>query len=245
MSTAVSTPPTQLQCPICGSERFGDFRSRVNVRCSGCGSFERSRLLWLVLNRLNIEATGLPFFHVAPEIGIAKLLHARLGDRYRAFDFSPDIYAKAKIPVGRLDLCSDLSGMATGSVGGFCHVHVLEHVRCNAALVLQQINRVLAPGGYHVFGVPFWSRQYREDLSSELTDADRLSRFGHEDHVRSFGDQDFAVMFGGAFEGMEMISLTSLIDPETANRSNIPLRALQINNSHSVFIYRKPLGSHH
>ena len=241
MSTAVSTPPTHLQCPICGSERFGDFRSRVNVRCSGCGSFERSRLLWLVLNRLNIEATGLPFFHVAPEIGIAKLLHARLGDRYRAFDFSPDIYAKAKIPVSRLDLCSDLSGMATGSVGGFCHVHVLEHVRCNAALVLQQINRVLAPGGYHVFGVQFWSRQYREDLSSELTDADRLARFGHEDHVRSFGDQDFAVMFGGAFEKMEVIPLDRLITVQAAAQCNIPPRALTLNNSHSLFVYRKPM----
>lgn len=239
MSTAVSTPPTRLQCPICGSERFGDFRSRVNVRCSGCGSFERSRLLWLVLSQLELEATGRPFFHVAPEIGIAKLLHARLGERYRAFDFSPDIYAKAKIPVGRLDLCADLAGMATGSVGGFCHVHVLEHVRCNAALVLQQINRVLAPGGYHVFGVPFFSRQYREDFSDNLTPNDRLAHFGHEDHIRSFGDHDFDLMFGPAFQGMKHIPTSEIVEPQIAARHNIPARALLPKNSHSLFIYKK------
>lgn len=231
-----------MQCPICGSSEFGDFRARPNIRCRGCGSFERSRLLWLVLGKLDLDRLEHPFFHLAPEIGIAKLMHQRLGSRYRAFDFAPEIYAKARIPVGRLDLCTDLATMASGSIGALCHVHVLEHVRCNAALVLQQINRVLAPGGYHIFGVPFWSRQYREDLSSELTDADRLERFGHEDHVRSFGDQDFDVMFGGAFAGMEGVPLASLIDAPAAARANIPPRALARNNSHSLYVYRKPLA---
>ena len=241
MSNTMTPAPatTTLQCPICSSTKFGDFRSRVNVRCSGCGSFERSRLLWLLLARLDLDRSPLPFLHVAPEIGIAKRLHARLGDRYRALDFDPGIYEKAKIPVGRLDLCQDLAAMPTGSITAMCHVHVLEHVRCNSALVLQQINRVIAPGGYHVFGVPFFSKRFREDLSDELSNDDRLQMFGHEDHVRSFGHQDFQLMFDGSFEGMEPVDLRQLIPADDLERANVPPRALQTNNSHSLFVYRK------
>lgn len=235
---AASVPGAR--CPICGDERFGDFRNRVKVRCRGCGSFERSRLLWLALQHLDLEAGSLPFFHLAPEIGIAQRLHRRLGDRYRAFDFAPDVYAKAGIPVGRLDLCQDLASMATGSIGGMCHVHVLEHVRCNAASVLRQINRVIAPGGFHVFGVPFFSRHFREDLSPELTEAERLERFGHEDHVRSFGTEDFQLMFDDAFDGMQAVDLRRAISPEALAAANIPPRALHLNNTHSLFVYRKP-----
>jgi hypothetical protein len=44
-----------MRCPICKSEKFGDFRGRKNARCQGCGGFERSRLLWLVLEALPIQ----------------------------------------------------------------------------------------------------------------------------------------------------------------------------------------------
>ena len=58
-----------MQCPICGSAEFCDFRTRRLVRCAGCGSFERSRLLWLILGDLPLADSPLPFMHFAPEIG--------------------------------------------------------------------------------------------------------------------------------------------------------------------------------
>lgn len=238
----VEEPPTGPQCPICGSRRFGDFRNRVGIRCVGCGSFERSRLLWMVLNQIDLTPGGRPFFHVAPEIGIARQLHERLGTKYRAFDFSPDIYERVGLPVARLDLCQDLYELAHDSIGGMCHVHVLEHVRCDAKEVLRQINRVIAPGGYHVFGIPFWGHRYREDLSPTLTDNERLAHFGHEDHVRAFGARDFMERFGDAFDEMEPIPLPDLVDVATAGLANIPQRALAPLNTHTVFVYRKLAG---
>lgn len=226
-------------CPICDGTIFGDFRGRPKVRCARCGSFERSRLLWLVLSALDLESSSLPFLHVAPEIGVAKQLPARLGARYRALDFAPQNYQKAGIPVGRLDLCKDLQGMATGSIGAMCHVHVLEHVRCNVAIVLQQINRIIVSGGYHIFGVPFFSKSFREDMSPELTIEQRLEKFGHEDHVRSFGSDDFQLMFNGSFEGMQGVDLRQLISPNSLEQANVPARALQLNNTHSLFVFRK------
>lgn len=212
------------------------------MRCFRCGSYERSRLLWLVLERLDFQTLPLPFYHLAPELGIARQLARRLGPGYRAFDFAPEGYQRAGIQVGRLDLCTDLTPLDTGSIGVICHMHVLEHVRCDVKGVLREIHRVLKPGGYHVFGIPFWGRRYREDLSPHLTDGDRLARFGHEDHVRAFGHADFEARFGDAFTGMEHLALSSIVDPVAASRANIPPRALQPLNTHTVFVFRKPLA---
>lgn len=228
-----------MECPICGSNKFGDFRGRANARCRGCGSFERSRLLWLVIETLKVSEITLPFFHFAPEIGNAQRLAESLGDRYRPFDFDPDIYIKAGINAERFDLCNDTQKVKKGSVGALCHVHVLEHVRCNAAFVLQELNELLAAGGYHIFGVPFFSQQYRENLSEQLSAADRLEQFGHEDHVRSFGTEDFSLMFEPAFKGLERISLRDLIDSSVFQEANIPSRALAKNSSHGIMVWRK------
>lgn len=211
----------------------------MNVRCSGCGSFERSRLLWLVLETLKVSEINLPFFHFAPEIGIAKKLASKLGDRYRPFDFEPDIYKKGGVNAERFDLCTDVQKIRKESVGVLCHVHVLEHVRCNAAFVLLELNELLAPGGYHIFSVPFFSRRYRENLSEKLSAVDRLEKFGHEDHMRSFGTEDFELMFRPAFKGLEQVHLRDLIDSSAFVEANIPPQALAENSSHGIMVWRK------
>jgi len=210
-----------MKCPICASNSFGGYRGRVNVRCCGCGSFERSRLLWLVLEALKVSDITLPFFHFAPEIGIAKKLAEKLESQYRPFDFDPDIYIRGGINAERFDLCTDIQMVTKGSVGILCHVHVLEHVRCNAAFVLQELNELLAPGGYHIFSVPFFSKRFRENLS-EVSATDRFEQFGHEDHMRSFCTEDFELMFSPAFKGLEQLSLRDLIDSSKLLEANIP-----------------------
>lgn len=228
-----------MRCPICGSNKFGDFRGRVNARCHGCGSFERSRLLWLVLEALKVSEIALPFFHFAPEIGIANKLAKKLGSQYRPFDFNPDLYKKGGVDAEKFDLCIDIQKVTKESVGVVCHVHVLEHVRCNAGFVLQELNQLLAPGGYHIFGVPFFSIRFRENLSEELSVTDRLEQFGHEDHVRSFGTQDFKLMFSPAFKGLEQVSLFDLIDSSAFVEANIPSRSLVENSTHAIMVWRK------
>lgn len=228
-----------MKCPICDATKFGDFRGRRLARCQGCGSFERSRLLWLILRDLPLNSGEHAFLHFAPEIGIAKRLAERLGPRYRAFDFHPEIYLKAGIDAQPFDLCVDTQTLPKCSVAAVCHVHVLEHVRCNAADVLRKLNELLIIGGYHVFGIPFFSQHYREDLSPELTADERLARFGHEDHMRSFGTRDFETMFGPALEGMERVDVASRIGAAELTTANIPSRALAALGTHTIFVYRK------
>jgi hypothetical protein len=97
----------------------------------------------------------------------------------------------------------------------------------------------MATGGYHILGVPFFSKRYREDLSDELTPENRLEKFGHEDHVRSFGTEDFSLMFAPAFDGMVQVSLRELIPAHAFEESNIPSRALQKNSTHGIMVWKK------
>jgi len=228
-----------MQCPICGGEEFGDYRSRKNVRCKSCGSFERSRLLWLTLKAIDLDAIEKSFYHFAPEIGIAQKLSTKLKDKYRPFDFDPEIYAKGGIDVESFDLCTDLNAIESNSVQAVCHVHVLEHVRCNVGKVMEGLNRILAPGGYHILGIPYFSKRYKEDFDPELTEAHRLEHFGQEDHVRSFGTEDFDLMFADSFKGMTELPLKDLVSPDAFAEANVPSRAYRNNSSHAVRVWRK------
>ncbi len=67
--------------------------------------------------------------------------------------------------------------------------HVLEHVP-NDKKALQELYRVLKPGGWASLQVPIKGDLTREDLS--ITDPkERLRLYGQEDHVRYYG-HDFA-----------------------------------------------------
>ena len=44
-----------MRCNICGGAEFLDMNVRKGVRCGQCGSLERTRLLWLYLERLEIS----------------------------------------------------------------------------------------------------------------------------------------------------------------------------------------------
>ena len=66
----------QLRCPICNSAEFLAFNGRDNARCKSCQAMERTRLLWMILEKHNLFRPGLRVMHLAPELPIAK--------RYRA-----------------------------------------------------------------------------------------------------------------------------------------------------------------
>ena len=66
--------------------------------------------------------------------------------------------------------------------------HVLEHVRDDIA-AMQEIQRVLKPGGWAVMQVPFFSPVPETTVSDpSITDpGEREKAFGQDDHVRKFG----------------------------------------------------------
>lgn len=171
------------ECPCCGATpaRFGPGgpSHRLDAKCPRCGSLERHRLLWLLLRERPELAAG-TVLHVAPEPVLAALLrsHAR---RYVSADLMAS--ADARMDITRLALRS-------ASVDLLLASHVLEHVADDRA-AMAEASRVLRPGGVALLHVPIDDGRAETDEDPTVTDpAERVRRFGQDDHVRLYG-RDF------------------------------------------------------
>jgi hypothetical protein len=77
------------ECNICGNKHFADVKSRPQARCTDCGSVERTRLLWLFLQDIDVSDST-RILHLAPERGLYDKLKARVKPgNYVCADFAP------------------------------------------------------------------------------------------------------------------------------------------------------------
>jgi SAM-dependent methyltransferase len=137
----------------------------------------RDRLfkLWLDANGDHLKATDL--LHFAPERGLGALIKPLAKS-----------YISADITKGRAEKQIDIENMAFDdqSFDVVLCSHVLEHVDDRKAL--EEIHRVLRPGGYALIMLPLvegWARTYENPAIS--TADDRALHFGQHDHVRYYG----------------------------------------------------------
>ncbi|QIK79663.1 hypothetical protein G7077_12840 [Sphingomonas piscis] len=229
-----------VTCPICSSKEFGAYRGKPNrLRCAGCGSHERGRFLALVFKRLGIKNSGLPVFHFAPEMGMARVLQELFHEAYVPADVSPESYDWLNTPVRYVDLSSPSKFLPKGGVQGLVHSHVLEHIPGDLTSTLLQMNEAIQVGGFHAFVVPIFSKWYREDMNPELSHEERDELFGQFDHLRSFGSEDFLERIDVGFSGFKKIDLTEFISEADCEMSAIPVSSLTQLTSHSVHFYRK------
>ena len=228
-------------CPICLGEEFLDVGSRQNVRCSRCNSVERTRLQWLVLDRLLSNNKVVDVLHFAPEEGIARKLHARYGAHYRAFDINPKLYPFDFVAVKQVDLCRASVSFPRESCDLILHSHVIEHLPCDYVGVMNALNAVLRPGGFHVFCLAIAGNVYRENLDLSLPGQERRERFGQEDHMRSFGRLDLKDQLHELFHQDVHYSKLVQLSDETLQQAAVPLNVTKQVTSHTVFVWRKPV----
>lgn len=210
-----------LRCNICGSTQFVARQQRGHVQCAGCGSNERARLLWLMLETHGLLRPGLRVLHFAPERALAERLHAIYGDGYDPVDFDPAGYLH--VPnIRKIDLIEDAAKLPSGHYDVIIHSHVMEHISCNITAILYHLHRSLKPDGKQVCCVPI-SRDgyYAEDLGP-IGAEDAAARFGQEDHVRSFGRHDIQRTLGMIFRLPQDYDLTRDFDEATLVGCNIP-----------------------
>jgi SAM-dependent methyltransferase len=208
-------------CPLCGGTRSADFKGRVAERCMKCGALIRIRSAWLMLTEVAKVDRRSRIAHFAPEEKIAPRLHALCGDRYEAYDLAETRYAY-DFPVRHFDLCTDVPGLRAGHYDVVLHNHVIEHVTCNYTIVLQQLHRLLRPGGWHIFSVPVGRGYFRDNTDPRLTAEERLQGFGKDDHIRRFAREDFDRTLGMVFGLGNDWSMADLIAPERLRAAAIP-----------------------
>jgi SAM-dependent methyltransferase len=179
-----------VQCNVCewrGKKLTDDPWHKESV-CPECGSQVRHRLLAAALDGLSanpeISETNLlkdkAVLHFASERQFQRRIQ-KIAARYVTAD-----YAR-----GDTDWRLDISSMPSVKDGEFDTViccDVLEHVS-NDLQALQEIRRVLRPGGWAILTVPQKDSPATTDEDPTVTsEKDREQRFGQKDHVRIYGD---------------------------------------------------------
>lgn len=141
----------RFTCPICGyagpfAHVHPETGLRRNALCPRCGSKERHRLQYLVLERLaeTHDFSAMSMIHFAPEPFFEVYFRKRFG-RYESADLTRR-NVDHRVDLRRLPFDDRSYDFVFAS-------HVLEHIREDAQ-ALSEISRVLRPGGIAILPVP-------------------------------------------------------------------------------------------
>lgn len=194
-------------CSVCSHNHAGFIHG--GIICSFCGSFPRHRALWPLLNHWINNAPGVvSTLLVAPDACLRARLLEITSIQYTGVDmFAPGHYYPSDT------LHGDLTHLQFNS-NAFDLViclHVLEHVD-NDRNALDEIFRVLTPGGLALICFPFRSgAKTYEDIS--ITDHnERATAFGQWDHVRIYGEDVVDRMVNARFQVTKLLAKDFNVD---------------------------------
>jgi SAM-dependent methyltransferase len=197
-------------CPVCehGFDVFKDDWNRGGALCWRCGSHERHRAQWLLLQRrpeLLRDARSL--LHFSPEWCISRRLQAVPNLRYVTADLDPT-GVDLKLDVTALDL-------QDGAFDAVLCSHVLEHVPADAR-AMGELRRVTAPGGFCLVMVPLaLDRASTYEDPAITAPEDREREFLQHDHVRLYAP-DIAGRLRDAGFDVETVDMHAEVGVEQA-----------------------------
>ncbi|WP_298895914.1 class I SAM-dependent methyltransferase [uncultured Psychroserpens sp.] len=163
---------------------YGYGNQRNNVLSPSTLSLERHRLLWLYLkNETSFFSAEKKVLHFAPEQCFLKRFKKLKNLEYTTTDLeSPIADIKA-------DICN--LPFEDNSYDIILCNHVLEHIPDDTK-AMQELFRVLKPGGYGVFQIPQDLSRAHTFEDNTITDKkERAKIFGQYDHVRVYGRDYF------------------------------------------------------
>lgn len=168
---------------------------KPNVQCPNCFSVDRSRLLYLFFQlRTEVYKRKTSILHISPNKEIANVLK---GDTITQTvgSIEPEMYSEYN------PIYLDVQKMSfpDGSFDVVICCHVIEHVD-NDEQAMQEIFRVLKPGGFAVLQVPLAINLEKTIEDKTLkTDKERKLKFGQVDHVRLYGLDYFEKLKAAGF----------------------------------------------
>lgn len=185
---------------------YGYGEQRNNVLSPSTLSLERHRLLWLYLqNETNFFSAEIKVLHFAPEQCFLKRFKKLKNLEYTTTDLeSPIADVKA-------DICN--LPFKDNSYDVILCNHVLEHIPDDTK-AMQELYRVLKPGGYGVFQIPQDLSRANTFEDDSITDKkERAKIFGQYDHVRVYGRDYFDKLRSIGFK-VEEVNYTKLLSKE-------------------------------
>jgi SAM-dependent methyltransferase len=205
-----------VHCPVCdrGFDRFKDDWNRPRALCWRCGSHERHRAQWLLLERRPELLDGArSLLHFSPEWCLRRRLQARPDLRYVTTDHdpSPDV-----------DLCLDITALdlPDRAFDAIICSHVLEHVADDHA-AMRELRRVMAAGGFALVMVPLaLHRDTTYEDPSITAPEERERAFLQRDHVRLYAP-DIADRLRAAGFVVETVDLHAELGPAAAARQGL------------------------
>lgn len=226
-----------MQCNLCGGLNFEDAGTRTAVRCTSCGSVERTRLLWLHVENSLALFESPRVLHLAPELGIYRRIRKVVDSaNYDVRDLSPKKYPFAE-GIREINLCR-LENLPSNHYDLIIHSHVLEHLPCNIAYTLFHLHRAMSPAGHHLFIVPFGAGRY-DECFQDIPPEERRRRFGQEDHLRIFGRQDVEAHLGSVVRIDAKVDFETIHGSAKLEAANIPRSTWRGLSAHSVIHLRK------
>lgn len=208
-----------MKCNICGGTEFATLKQRGPVRCTHCMSLERTRLLWLHVERLQVQPEW-RVLHLAPERGVYQRLKQMLAPgNYTVADFDPSGYPFAPECI-HIDL-TRMEDWPSDHYDLIIHSHVIEHVPATLAYPLFHLHRMLKPTGTHLCVIPFLPGVYDECFGL-IGKNERVRRFGQNDHVRRLGVEDLSAHLGSILNLPAAPDARQFFSEETLRDANIP-----------------------
>ena len=226
-----------MECNLCGNDQFVELKNRGPVRCSRCGSVERTTVMALFIQQLGLVTPSTRVLHIAPERGLAKYLLSVAGERCVFADLDAERHA-AIGNVLRLDLCQDLDNIPDQSYDLIIHSHVLEHLLCNHTYVLFHLHRILSENGAIVCSIPFMGGFFDSATSPELGPEERHRRFGQHNHVCRYGRRDLHMTLGKVYD-LPQYDLTTHFGISDLDRYNVPPSVRRGFSPHTVLYLQR------
>jgi SAM-dependent methyltransferase len=161
-------------------DRGRSLKTRDLSYCPRCNAKARHRRDWLFLKQeTGLFSEQLHLLHVSPKYGLSRRFVKMPNLDYVGMDL---------YPCRNMKIRSDLTAtsMPTDTFDAAICIHVLEHIPDDRRAI-QELFRVLKPGGWALISVPIRLDQKTYEDASITTPEERERAFGEAGHWRLYG----------------------------------------------------------
>jgi SAM-dependent methyltransferase len=197
-----------------------------HFECPHCGAHDRERhlLMYLQASGLLAQMNGKAVLHFAPEKRLSRRIVAAAPARHVRCDLYPQ-----QPDMLRVDMLA--MQFESASFDFLIANHVLEHV-ADDRQALQEIRRVLKPGGYAILQTPYSRKLHRTWQDDGIDDdAARLQAYGQADHVRLFGRD--------IFDRFASTGLVSRVQPHAELLPGVDACKTGVNPAEPFFLFQR------